>query len=45
MTFEDEYSDDQHRNSNYCKEFVEMLNPLCEEEPVFSELNRLAFHD
>lgn len=45
MSFEDEYAEDQHSKSNYCEEFIDMLVPLCEEEPVQSSLKRLAFHD
>ena len=45
MSFEDEYAEDQHRNSNYCEEFTDTLTPLCEEEPVYIELSRVAFHD
>jgi quinol monooxygenase YgiN len=45
MTFEDEYAENQHRNANYNEEFVQSIVPLCEDEPVFTDLNRLAFHD
>ena len=45
MSFEDDYAEEQHRNSNYCEEFTDALIPLCEEEPVFIPLNRIAFHD
>jgi len=45
MTFRDEYAENQHNNSNYCAEFVELLNPLCDGEIVFTDLSRLAFHD
>lgn len=45
MSFEDEYAEEQHSSSNYCEEFVASLLPLCDEKPVYSELDRLAFHD
>lgn len=45
MTFSDEYAENQHKNSNYCAEFVEFLTPLCDEEIQFTDLSRLAFHD
>ena len=45
MTFEDEYAEEQHRKSNYCEEFTQDLYPMCDEEPTFVELNRVAFHD
>ena len=45
MSFADEFADKQHRNANYCEEFTTALYPLCEEEPKFTELSRLAFHD
>ncbi len=45
MTFADEYAEEQHRNSNYCEEFTESLLPLCDEDPTFTDLSRLAFHD
>ena len=45
MTFSDEYAENQHKNSNYCAEFVELLTPLCETEITYTDLSRLAFHD
>ena len=45
MSFEDEYAEDQQRNANYTEEFSSAILSLCDEEPVFTSLNRLAFHD
>ncbi len=45
MSFEDEYAEEQHRSSSYCTEFTDSIYPLCDEDPVFTDLNRLAFHD
>ena len=45
MTFKDEYAEEQHRRANYCQEFAESLYPLCEEQPVYTDLERLAFHN
>jgi quinol monooxygenase YgiN len=39
MTFESEKAEEHHRHTSYVKEFVDRLYPLCEIEPVFSELN------
>ena len=45
MTFEDEYGEKQHRNSNYTAEFTEELQALCDEQPKFIDLKRIAFYD
>lgn len=45
MTFEDEYAADQHKNSNYFDEFESSMSEYCDEDPVYTDLNRLAFHD
>ena len=45
MTFKDEYAEEQHNRANYCQEFVEMLIPLCETQPEYTRLDRLAFHN
>ena len=45
MTFKDEYSENQHSKSNYTQEFVDELYPLCDEEPKFTDLNRVSFHN
>lgn len=42
MTFESEKAEDHHRNTSYVKEFVDKLYPICEEEPVFTELNLIC---
>lgn len=42
MTFESEKAEEHHRHTSYVKEFVDMLYPICEEEPVFSELNLIC---
>lgn len=39
MTFESENAEEHHRHTNYEQEFVDKLYPLCEAEPVFSELS------
>ena len=39
MTFESEKAEEHHRQTVYVKEFIERLNPMCESEPVFSELD------
>ena len=42
MTFESEQAEEHHRHSSYVKEFVDKLYPICEVEPVFSELNLIC---
>ena len=42
MTFESEKAEEHHRHTSYVKEFVDKLYPLCEEEPVFTELNMIC---
>jgi quinol monooxygenase YgiN len=39
MIFEDEYAQTLHRKSSYVKKFVDLIYPLCSEEPVFTGLN------
>ena len=39
MSFEDEYAQTIHRKSSYVKKFVDLIYPLCAEEPVFTSLN------
>lgn len=39
MIFEDEYAQTLHRKSSYVKKFVDVIYPLCAEEPVFTGLN------
>ena len=39
MVFEDEYAQTLHRKSSYVKKFVDLIYPLCAEEPVFTVLN------
>ena len=39
MTFESERAEEHHRHTTYVKEFVDKLYPMCESEPVYSELN------
>ncbi len=39
MTFESEKAEEHHRRTEYVKEFVDRLYPMCVKEPVFSELN------
>ena len=39
MTFESEKAEEHHRHTDYVKEFVHKLYPMCKNEPVFSELN------
>src|SRR5574338_506803 len=42
MTFESEKAEEHHRHTNYVKEFVDSLYPLCETEPSFTELNLIC---
>jgi quinol monooxygenase YgiN len=42
MTFESEKAEEHHRHSDYVKKFVDQLYPLCETEPVFSELELIC---
>jgi quinol monooxygenase YgiN len=42
MSFESEKAEEHHRHTEYVKEFVENLYPVCETEPVFSELNLIC---
>jgi len=39
MSFESERAEEHHRRTDYVKEFVDKLYPICKERPVFSELN------
>ena len=39
MIFEDEYAQTLHRKSSYVKRFVDLIYPLCAEEPAFTSLN------
>ena len=39
MLFDDEYAQTLHRKSSYVKRFVDLIYPLCAEEPVFTSLN------
>ena len=45
MTFEDEYAEEQHQNSNYHEEFLSSMEELCDGSIKITNLNRLAFHD
>ena len=45
MSFADEYAEEQHRNSNYCEEFVDGISALCDGEIQYINLERIAFHD
>lgn len=38
MEFDDEAAEDAHRVAEHTKEFVRTLYPLCEEEPVFTDI-------
>jgi quinol monooxygenase YgiN len=42
MTFESEKAEEHHRHTNYVKEFVDQLYPICKTQPVFSELNLIC---
>jgi quinol monooxygenase YgiN len=42
MTFESEKAEEHHRHTSYVKKFVDSLYPICEEEPVFTELNLIC---
>jgi quinol monooxygenase YgiN len=41
MVFDDEYAQTIHRKSSYVKKFVDLIYPLCAEEPVFTSLNMI----
>ena len=41
MIFEDEYAQTIHRKSSYVKKFVDLIYPLCAEEPAFTGLNMI----
>lgn len=41
MIFDDEYAQTLHRKSSYVKKFVDVLYPLCAEDPVFTNLTLL----
>ena len=41
MIFEDEYAQTVHRKSSYVKKFVDLIYPLCAEEPVFTGLHMI----
>ena len=41
MIFDDEYAQTLHRKSSYVKKFVDLIYPLCAEEPVFTSLNMI----
>ena len=38
MKFKDKESEEIHRESSYCKRFVNALYPHCEIEPIFTNL-------
>lgn len=42
MAFESEKAEEHHRHTSYVKEFVNKLYPICEKEPVFTELNMVC---
>ncbi len=42
MTFESEKAEEHHRHTNYVKEFVDQLYPICKTQPFFSELNLIC---
>jgi quinol monooxygenase YgiN len=42
MTFESEKAEEHHRHTDYVKEFAGQIYPLCESEPVFSELELIC---
>lgn len=42
MTFVDEKSQTKHRQTSYCKYFVEKLYPLCTEMPSPAEYNEIT---
>ena len=42
ITFENEKAEEIHRNSIYIKKFVDTLYPICESQPVFTEVNLIA---
>ena len=42
ITFKDEAAEEYHRRTEYAKNFVDKLYPICEAEPEFSELNLIC---
>jgi len=38
MCFKDEQAEQHHRNASYTKKFVEVLYPLCEKLPLFTDI-------
>jgi len=43
MTFVSEKAEEHHRHTSYVKKFTDRLYPICEVEPVFSELKPGVF--
>ena len=39
ITFKDDMAKKSHENSVHVRKFVDFLYPVCEEEPVFNNLN------
>jgi len=39
MSFRDDEAERQHREASHTKAFTQALYPLCDEEPVFTELS------
>jgi quinol monooxygenase YgiN len=42
MCFTGEEADEKHKESAYCKKFVDALYPICESEPRFHHLGLVA---
>ena len=45
MVFPDQASEQKHRESPWTEKFVETLYPLCEIEPVFTDVERIEIPD
>lgn len=42
MVFKDAKAEEAHRETEHVNRFVEVLYPLCEEEPVFTDITKIA---
>lgn len=42
MKFKDEKSEKRHRIASYTQKFVDIIYPLCETEPFFTDLKNLG---
>jgi quinol monooxygenase YgiN len=42
MAFKNKEAEEAHRSTEHVKRFVEILYPNCEEEPVFTDVTKIA---